>query len=196
MSNKFITLDLGRYFNCKYIIKIDEMDKAKKFFSYIGAQGELISANSIPYFSKNILIQNIQFNFPEITYNKYDSISCEEQLIAVPMNCYTSIHLLVTGISDKYHEILTIIFEDGTTCDLNIDFKFSHQMFANASWNYDVYNSTPAIVGMEILKKLNTNRKTIIYYSTSNIFQVTKKIKYLKLPYNPNALIFSITLVL
>lgn len=190
INHKYSILDITEYFNCKFILNKEDINRAKKILQFIGAHDEFFDANSLPDSNKILTVSGIPFIFPDKNYDKYDSISCEGQMINLPPNLYSGISMLITGVWGNYHERIKIFYHDDSSAHFKIDFRDWHCTFANTDWEYDKYNCTIAVEG----KDIKFGVKKCIYLFKSYFPNADKSIKYIELPYNPDLYIFAITM--
>ncbi len=184
-------LNLHGYFNLKYInLNEDEHKKASETLDSYGLLGSFFNYTSKSGWSENIEFDGIPFTLPKISYNKYDSISCEGQTINILENNYAALHILGTRFWGPSHNIdkLSIFCNNGNHYETDIFIRDFYS--GNTKLDLDKYDCSIIIKGREP----SSNQNRYIYYTKSHLPVPDQKIQRIQLPYNPELLIFSITL--
>lgn len=193
MEQCFVIVDVNEHLNYKLFIKKIDIGKINEFPSYRGiADGVYLDADTLPDSNELIVIKEIPYAFPDKSLNKFDSISCEGQIIDLLKEEYSRFFLLTMGTWGNYHEKLKVTFEDNSWEYITIDFV-DWWLNGKTNWIYDKYNVYPSINAKGI--KINSNDCNYIFtiYSSKCDVPNRKPIKSLELPYNPNLFIFAIT---
>jgi hypothetical protein len=134
-------------------------------------------------------LESTKFIFPKTLKKRFDNISCNNQLIALPESNYSEIAFLGCSEWGSYSESLIVNYKDESSHEIII--KFS-------DWSKEaVFNDTIAWTGSRTSKKNPTKDKKPDgkIYAKAYPLDFTKEIKSICLPACSNIHIFAISLV-
>jgi hypothetical protein len=199
MRGNFVKVDLYDYFNSKLFLNKDEVEKSTALLKYVGARNQtwhLFCSDSLPGSLETTNVLNTPFIFPDKAYDKFDSISCEGQIINLEEDKYKVIHLLGTAFDDVYcYEKLKVTYTDDSFAEKDIYFKEWAYLPANTSWEFNDSARPKCLIGIKG-QHLSDFTVRCIYYNRCELTEKDKVIKKIELPYNPDLYIFGITLEL
>jgi len=135
----------------------------------------------INYCSKNI-------PFDLIEDNRNNNISCENQLIAIKSKNVKSLYLLGHSEISYFNDEITLFYKDESIdiCTFLIKVSNKNYRIDNTDWLYINNNRC-----YEYYKFGDENKLYVVYIKINNKYDI--ELEYLKLPYNPNIYIYSIT---
>jgi len=152
--------------------------------SNLGIRGLFLNPDDLPDSFGEIKINDISFIFPDKSPDKYDNITCEEQIIYIPSAKYSTVYVLGLCEWGDFSEKINLQFEDHISEEIEVFFLD----WFNYKWPSKYYDINK---NCEVAIKANYNS---IYYNRCCICNSSKVLKSITLPYNPNMHIFGITL--
>jgi len=157
-----------------------------------GIQNKVLLPELLPDFNKSVVLENVHFSLPEKSENNFDNVTCEEQIIDVPREIYTSIHVLGLCEYGNYCDNFRLNYSDGSMEYVSIFLK--DWELGVRSWGIGF---TPQITQKcrVVLETKNDHDETrYMYMCSSKLPPKSELLESIELPYNPYMHIFAITL--
>lgn len=183
--DKYVKTELGHYFNYKLI---GNAHSCKENCDLPNLGSNLFDPDTLPDSNAEIIIDDIPYAFPDKSPNKYDSISCEGQMVGMPKATYKAIHLLGLSQMGDFDEKASLIFDGHHFEEISISFI---DWCFNMRWEYEKksINFKTAISGKDAYSRICN-----IYQNNISIHTKQKLLTSVQLPYNPSMYLFAITL--
>ncbi|MFC5407375.1 hypothetical protein [Cohnella soli] len=179
--NDYVVLELSSEMNNKLIYDIDNLLVPRNGIE------DYYRSSDLPKSRECFTLNNVPFQFPEISADRNDNLSCESKKIMIAKNKYSSIHFLCSGFPYYYNEKIILFFENQETEIIKIPFpagNIGHRTrFMHENSNEEVLQA----------RSLSENSMLYIHHSFSNILNDNKLIA-IEFPDNPFCHIFAITL--
>jgi hypothetical protein len=148
---------------------------------------EIFKTECIPAINETYDFNGIPFVFPQPSNEGYDNVCSEEQYINIPTRSYSGIHIIGFCDGEGFTETFTLMAPDGTETMIDI--------FLYSSWKgieHWSHERNPEICKDVFLATTITNSPRGIFCCSKSFDK--SYISSIKLPFNPNMHIFSITL--
>ncbi len=177
-----IPVDLAGYCNNRAIGAVRNNDYHDADFD---AFGYYYARQNVPEHS--LRVADMSFVFPDLPNGEPDNISCEGQVIALPTDEVWGIMLLGSGEQGDHTETGKLVYEDGTSTELLIDFP--------DWWNRSAHSGHVIAwhTNLEHAVKGRTSDRVQLF-AKKLTFDEPKRVRELVLPTLPNLHLFGLTL--
>lgn len=180
---EYTFIDLSNYFNNNAFHSTESKDCSADFTG----TGHYFLSHNAPS-GQTVSLKKIKFIFPEVTDNNFNNVSCENQVIHVPVGEYKGILLMGSSEWGSFIEQISVQYVDGSSDNIQVN-------FSDWASKTPMYDEIPMWGG-----KIYNKYEGITYNDDFNLFAIERSIPEKKevisitLPDCPNMHIFAVTL--
>ncbi|BBH20595.1 hypothetical protein Back11_19400 [Paenibacillus baekrokdamisoli] len=178
--------DLNLFLNHKYV-NFEVGETAPETYR-VAHFDELFKPECLPGINETYERYGIPFIFPDISKEGYDHVCCEGQSLETAVKRYSKMHLIGFCESADFSETICVI--DANGLEEQVEVFFYNFWKGIESWEYDRPSKICKVAGLVT----TTSEGPRAIFCCSVPFPNGMEVCHMKLPFNPNMHVFSITL--